>query len=58
MSLIGKLTDILAESRAEYEEIMRGNGSEFRVDSVFGADAHGGFSSDVNSELRGRGFCA
>lgn len=53
MSLIGKLTDILAESRAEYEEIMSGNGSEFRVDSMFGADAHGGFSSDMNSELRG-----
>ena len=53
MSLIGKLTDILAESRAEYEEIMRGQGAEFRVDSVFGADAHGGFSSDINSELRG-----
>ena len=57
MSLIGKFTDILAESRAEYEEIMSGQsesalcggfaaddfamcGAEFRVDSVFGADAH------------------
>lgn len=50
MSLIAQLADILAESRAEYEEIMHGSGrnggsgeaacgSDFRVDAVFGGEA-------------------